>query len=556
MWGEYASPGGQPCPFGVYVQLGAPTVQIRTGRCLPTETGKMTREEEWQVRTPTEGRLEITPSTKVHDLLDEYPFLLDFLTTYRPELAKLKNPVVRNTLGRVATLEVAAREARVPAEQLVSDLRAEVERLGALREIVLSLHAGEDFETAKRRFGELAQDVDHAEIARLEQQLIREGLPESEIKRLCDVHVALFRESLDRTELKEGRAPGQDVTAGATAGVTAPTSQAPPGHPLHTLQAENAALGRIIDELRALLDKLPAADGSADGAAGSIPEDQRAALSEVFARLAQVERHYLRKENQLFPALEAHGFEGPTKVMWAVHDDIREVLKSFRTALAQSDPAALKRLGDQALTMMSDMIYKEERILFPSARDLLEEKDWIRIRQGEDDVGYAFGVVPGTEWEHSDAAQDGSEIMQQRLGAGDPGLLPQIPLDTGLLTAAQVNLLLRHLPVDVALVDENDEVRYYSEGERIFPRSPGVIGRKVQNCHPPHSVAVVQRILDEFKAGTKDVAEFWLTLNGRFVHIRYFALRDRERAYKGTLEVVQDVTGIRGLTGERRLLDW
>ena len=130
-------------------------------------------------------------------------------------------------------------------------------------------------------------------------------------------------------------------------------------------------------------------------------------------------------------------------------------------------------------------------------------------------------------------------------------------LDTGILTAEQVNLMLKCLPVDISFVDENDEVRYYSDTkDRLFPRSEGVIGRKVQDCHPPKSLDIVQKILDAFRAGEKDMAEFWLTLGGRFIHIRYFAMRDAKGRYRGALEMAQDVTGIRGLEGERRLLNW
>jgi DUF438 domain-containing protein len=126
-----------------------------------------------------------------------------------------------------------------------------------------------------------------------------------------------------------------------------------------------------------------------------------------------------------------------------------------------------------------------------------------------------------------------------------------------LATADQINLMLTHLPVDLSFVNENDEVLYYSATpERIFPRSPGVIGRHVQNCHPPKSVATVERILSEFKAGTKSTAEFWIQMRGKFLHIRYFAMRDPDGKYRGCLEVSQDVTAIRALDGERRLLDW
>ena len=137
------------------------------------------------------------------------------------------------------------------------------------------------------------------------------------------------------------------------------------------------------------------------------------------------------------------------------------------------------------------------------------------------------------------------------------GRAGSLNLDTGQLTAEQVNLMLTHLPVDLSFVNENDEVIYYSNTEdRIFPRSPGIIGRRVQNCHPPKSVDMVKKILDEFKAGNKDTADFWIQMRGRFIFIRYFAVRDSKGTYKGCLEVSQDVTGIRGLQGQKRLLDW
>jgi len=130
-------------------------------------------------------------------------------------------------------------------------------------------------------------------------------------------------------------------------------------------------------------------------------------------------------------------------------------------------------------------------------------------------------------------------------------------LKTGRLTLEQIDLMLRALPVDVSFVDENDTVLYYSEKkDRIFTRVPGVIGRKVQNCHPVKSVNIVERILEAFRAGKKDTAEFWIQLAGRFIHIRYFAVRDEQGRYRGCLEVSQDVTEIRQLEGQRRLLDW
>jgi hypothetical protein len=144
-------------------------------------------------------------------------------------------------------------------------------------------------------------------------------------------------------------------------------------------------------------------------------------------------------------------------------------------------------------------------------------------------------------------------LAEAQAGTGAAGSLS---LDVGALTPQEINWMLTHLPVDLTYVDQDDVVRFFSQTkERIFPRSPAIIGRKVQKCHPPASVHRVQRILDDFRAGRRDVAEFWIQMQGQFIHIRYFAIRDAEGEYQGTLEVSQDVTHIRALEGERRLLD-
>ena len=198
--------------------------------------------------------------------------------------------------------------------------------------------------------------------------------------------------------------------------------------------------------------------------------------------------------------------------------------------------------------LLVEMVYKEEKILFPMSLQTLSDDEWAEIRRGEDEIGYVLALPAARR--PDETASSTSEDRE----AGDNGLHG---LMTGDISLAQLNLILSSLPVDLSFVDETDTVRFYSEGpERIFPRSPAVIGRKVQNCHPPQSVHTVQDILDTFRAGTQSVAEFWIELQGRFIHIRYFAIRDKENNYRGCLEVSQDVTGIRALEGERRLLEW
>ncbi|HMK43370.1 MAG TPA: DUF438 domain-containing protein [Dissulfurispiraceae bacterium] len=472
--------------------------------------------------------MDINSKTKVNDLLTRYPFLKDFLIRLNPEFKMLDNPFMRKTVGRIASIGKAAMIGGMDVKKLLDDIAAEIKsktgeavsvaygeggpdeqdvKIDKMKEIIKELHAGKDAESQKKKFEELIKDVAPWEIAQMEQKLIAEGMPETEIKNLCEVHVQVFKEALEHKTV-----PGL-----------------PAGHPVHTLMLENRAAEDILKEIESVTDYAKDKDK----------------LLAVLDRLAQIDKHYLRKENQLFPIVEAKGITGPSKVMWALHDDIRSFIKDVRKRVGEGK---MEKVASEALVkMVNDMIYKEEHILFPMALETLSEEEWAKVRKGEEEIGFAW-IKPEADWKPA------AESFQQALLSEKVGSLN---LDTGQLTAEQVNLLLTHLPVDLSFVNENDEVAYYSATpERIFPRSPGVIGRKVQNCHPPKSVDMVEKILASFKAGTKNVAEFWIQMRGRVLHIRYFAVRDAGGKYRGCLEVSQDVTEIQKLTGQKRLLDW
>jgi hypothetical protein len=236
--------------------------------------------------------------------------------------------------------------------------------------------------------------------------------------------------------------------------------------------------------------------------------------------------------------------------MWALHDDVRKALKDAVAALERDDGEQAALASEWLAQTADDMVNKEEKVLFPMSMETLSDEEWVRIRAGEGEIGYAF-VADVPAWP---AVAAGAAGPAAAAPSGAPGGL--LELKTGGLTLEQLDLVLGSLPLDFQYVDEHDQVRYYSEGERIFPRSPGVIGRKVQNCHPPASVHKVQQIIGAFRAGEQSTADFWIQLGGKFLHIRYFAVRDAAGAYRGVVETVQDVTGIRALEGQRRLLDW
>ena len=495
--------------------------------------------------------MEINAKTKINNLLKQYPFLEDFLITLSPKFKGLKNPIMRKTMGKVATLELATSISGLDLDTLIASLTAEIEkqsgqdatsgeafpasqsepltdpkeRQAALKGIIKDLHDGGDMEILKTRFRELIQGVEAPEIAKMEQELMNEGLPAEEIKRLCDVHVEVFKEALEEQDRPDP----------------------PLGHPIHTYMKENRASEKIMGETSILM-----------GVLGQPPtpeafEEHRQALGELIDQLSEINTHYTRKENQLFPMLEAHHFTGPSQVMWSIHDDIRANMKQAREAFAGNDPAQTVTSLKEAIQAIRDMIYKEEHILFPTSLDMLTDSEWVKVKEGEADIGFAW-VVPDQGWPEEIIEEPEAEPTEPLEALTD--VAGALGLDTGRMNLEQINLMLTHLPVDLTFVDENDRVAYYSEGERIFPRSPAIIGREVRNCHPPKSVHVVNKILDAFKSGDRDTAEFWVQLGEKFIYIRYFAVRDAKGFYRGTLEVSQDVSQISKLEGQQRLLDW
>lgn len=276
-------------------------------------------------------------------------------------------------------------------------------------------------------------------------------------------------------------------------------------------------------------------------------------FDQKFKKLLLVEKHFARKENQLFPYLEKYGWTSPSQNMWAFHDDIRAEIKSARILAEQKNIPSLMQQLQRVFSSLEHIMQVEEGRLLPRAMEMLDESDWAEMREGDEEIGWMFDEAP-TPYPPKTYIHPSQDNTKRKLPFSLDG---RIKLDEGYMLPQQINWLLKFMPVDITYVDENDVVIFYNRGdERVFPRSAGIIGREVKFCHPPKSVGQVLLILQEFKAGRRDEAEFWITFKGRFIHIRYFAIRDDEGNYKGVIEVSQDVTDIKKLEGERRLLDW
>ena len=443
-------------------------------------------------------------------------------------------------------------------------------RIRTLKEVIRHLHEGKAPAEVKARLAALVGECDASEIAAMEQELMAEGVPASEIMGMCDLHSQVVRDIL----VEKASAPP------------------PPGHPVDTFRRENEALGAQARAMREALAALAPEGGDEDA---PVDPEQLLECRRAFAGLMDVEKHYQRKEHLLFSMLERHGITGPSTVMWGKDDEVRGFLKELGTVLAETGGTVgewrlvAQTVAEPALAALEEMIFKEERILLPMSLQNLTGTEWGEIFTQSPQFGYCL-VDPREGYEPPAASSDVPEAASEEAGrsgvafapgpfaagaravplamAGAPaeargGGLPEavgqgkVVLPTGVLGLEQLKAVFATLPVDVTFVDADDRVRFFSEGQdRVFARPKAILGRLVQHCHPPGSVDVVERIVSDFRSGRQDVAEFWIDFKGRFVHIRYFALRDQKGTYLGTLEVTQDLTRERALEGERRLLQY
>ncbi|MGY5483752.1 DUF438 domain-containing protein [Paenibacillus sp. ALE2] len=403
------------------------------------------------------------------------------------------------------------------------------ERQRTLKEIIKELHAGKSVEEVKARFAEAVGGVSVAEISAMEHALMtEEGIPVSEVQRLCSVHTSIFKGSIEDIHRPSG-----------------PEEQ--PGHPVHTFKLENREIERLVNFKLAL----HAEQFQKEDSPKVIYK-----LLEDLSLLMDVDKHYSRKENLVFPYLERYGIFGPTKVMWGVDDGIRAAIKDAKKLLTEynGDRDQIGKALAHIMSEVNEMIFKEENILLPMALSKLTEDEWLKIARESEEIGFCL-TAPEREW-IPERAEEPVEALEQTEDTSTSGT-PQgfVRFETGIVSVQQLELLLNHLPVDLTFIDENDVVRYFSHGkERIFARTKAVIGRTVQNCHPPQSVHVVEKLLEDFKAGRKDVEDFWIPIKDKFVYIRYFAVRDTEGRYLGTLEFTQNIAPIRALEGQKRIL--
>ncbi len=301
----------------------------------------------------------------------------------------------------------------------------------------------------------------------------------------------------------------------------------------------------------------------------------------VFDSLAEWRTHLSRKQNQLYPMLEDHGFDRPTRIMWTFDDAVRDAISASYALLREDKYEEFLASVPETLAKLRDLNSKELEVLLPTSYKLLSDEEFVRMSKNDHEIGYAIiqapglYVVPGindsaAQLNGNNSAQGGAvsnEFLNDLAGllskyvgpVGGATLGKDAVLDvaTGKLTLEQINLVFRHLPVDLSYVDENELVKFYSDTpHRIFPRSANVIGREVKNCHPAKSVHIVEEIVEKFRSGEQSQAEFWINKPGLFIYVIYTAVRDENGKFRGVLEMMQDCTHIRELEGSRTLLTW
>lgn len=390
-------------------------------------------------------------------------------------------------------------------------------RKNTIKDIIKQLHEGKTIDEVKTQFEKVFEGVTATEISEAEGALIAEGLPVEEVQKLCDVHASVFKGSIE--EIHQPKDPSLI-----------------PGHPVHILKLENREIEKIIHKIRSNITNIPS---------------EIQGIREEIDNLSKVDIHYKRKENLFFPYMEKYGITAPPKVMWGVDDEIRAALKNmkeiFRLEVSDFEKNNTKLL--EVLGKIEEMIFKEENIMIPMLTEVMTQDEWKLVSEESSEIGFIISDIP--EWKpivNDDIPTENSSKKEE----ADQGL---IQLPSGVFELEELICMLNTLPMDITYVNKDDVVKYFSEGkERAFPRTRAIIGRNVSNCHPPASVHVVEKLVEDFKVGIKDQEDFWIKAGDKYILIRYYAVRNEKKEYLGVLEVTQDIKPIQEITGEKRLL--
>ncbi len=422
-----------------------------------------------------------------------------------------------------------------------------------LKEMLKKLHSGEDEEKVKEEFKDVLRSISPLEIPLIEQDLVTEGISAREIARMCDIHVEIFRESVSGAE-KE-------------------IANYPEGHPLRNLYEENVNIVKDAEVLNLYSSSLRRTDGKAKKNTLKVIEGLTRGLKAVGYT------HYNVEEMVIFPYLERRGLNAVPAVLWRKHDEIRAEMNKLLEHVAKEEYEKVEEIGQDLAARLIDMVFRENNILYPTLKVLLSDGEFKAIRRLSDEIGYykiepkkwstdAKEIMPYEVREEITAEKLMSLpqhlILELKKNMGEVNLKPDekelirdgdIVLEEGYMLPEELSAMLATVPADITFIDSEDRVRFFSGGERIFTRTRAILGRPVQLCHPPKSVHLVNKILQAFKKGERNKAEFWIDMGGKKILIQYFPVW-KDGKYLGTIEFTMDITDVQKIKGEKRLLDW
>ena len=384
-------------------------------------------------------------------------------------------------------------------------------KIDRLKEYIRRLNNKEDGRKLYLEYRDDINTVKPQDAFQIFHVLLQDGMTEKEILQFLDKIINVFHESLTSHSWKR---PENDNF-------------------LTDLELENQALRKRTDHIKSIV-KEPTS------------QIRRDKLIPLIEELKDFYPHYTKKENILFPYMEKSlpRFEGLT-IMWALHDMVKKQVDNALEKLRdpETDDHEVNVAIAELFFGILGIVKKEEIILFPSACEVLTEQEWHQMHRQSYEYDFPFIEK---EWDDNNMAEEGPAVEGGRFKT-----------ETGELSFDQIKLIFDSLPVDMTFVDQHNKVRFFTRPkDRIFPRSPAIIGRDVNKCHPPDSVHIVEEIVEAFRRGERDTATFWIRIRDRMILIQYFAMRNARGEYRGVLEVSQDITEIQELEGERRLLEW
>ena len=506
-----------------------------------------------------EKKLDLSKS--VYDLVKEYPEVTDIMKGLG--FSEITNKVMLNSVGKIMTIpkgakmkgvsmidivgafmkagftlegempnlqgdeaasakdapvETAATQVEEPkasqnTETNEEDTVTDSERVEQLKGFLKRLGTGEELGAVREDFASQFKHVEASEIMKAEQGLMREGTPLEEVQQLCDLHSALFHGSTIHEQMDAEHAKVEAVLEAQEKSKSVVALVETAGHPLNRLTEENKALDELIEAIRPKV------------------ADKTATYDDVNI-VRQLSVHYAKKGDLLYPKLKVdYAIGGPSMVMWTVDGDIRDQLGDLAKSSQSVDD--WYRRFDELLTRAQEMIYKEQNILFPICAENFTTQDWYQIYKDTAQYEEIFGVKR-IAWPEADAAL----ATQTRKSSGDDNT---IGLIGGTLTVDQLDAMLNTMPMEVTFVDHEDINRYFNDGEKVFKRPTTAIGRDVFSCHPPKVEPIVRGIIDSFRKGDRDNVAVWLEKQGRPFYVNYMAVRDKNKKYLGTLELVQDM---------------